>query len=101
MNHRTLTMTNLLNLTHTTPGTSDPRVKGVGRPLDFAVFHPTTLIGHCSCQSLSPPGKGHAGPIGLKSGEAVRPTGGDPNRNSGLLSSLSQSPHVIGDLLTL
>jgi hypothetical protein len=50
----------------------------VGRPLDFAVFHPTTLIGHCSCQSLSPPGKGHAGPIGLKSGEAVRPTGGDP-----------------------
>src|ERR1700751_1749123 len=51
-------------------------VKGVGRPLDFAVFHPTTPIGHCSCQSLSPSGKGHADPIGLKRGEAVRPTGG-------------------------
>jgi len=32
----------------------------------------------CSCQSLSPPGKGPADPIGLKHGEAVRPTGGNP-----------------------
>jgi hypothetical protein len=32
----------------------------------------------CSCQSLSPPGKGHADPIGLKRGEAVRATGGKP-----------------------
>src|ERR1700739_1900707 len=27
-------------------------VKGVGRPLDFAVFHPTTPIGHCILQVI-------------------------------------------------
>jgi hypothetical protein len=51
----------------------------------------------CSCQSLSPPGKGHADPIGLKRGEAVRPTGGNPIETAAFCHFKSQSPHVIGD----
>jgi hypothetical protein len=42
----------------------------------FFIQQRPSVIG--SCRSLSPPGKGHADPIGLKRGEAVRPTGGNP-----------------------
>ena len=47
------------------------------------------------------PNEGHAGPIGLKSGEAVRPTGGDPIETAAFCHLKSQLPHVIGDLFDL
>jgi hypothetical protein len=53
--------------------------------------------GHCSCQSLGPPGKGHVDPIGLKRGCVRQAATQSKQRRSVIISN--PLPHVIGDLL--